>query len=341
MPGVPEYVVSSSPHIKTEEDTRSIMLDVCIALAFPLVIAVYFFGWRALILTVLSVGACVLFEAAYRKLLKKPSSVGDLSAVVTGMLLAFNLSVSVPYWAVIIGAFFAIVVVKQLFGGLGKNFMNPALAGRVLLFTSFPEIMKHFPAVTPGSLMGHALWGNVDAVSSATPLTFLKQGVLPGKDLFTLQELLLGQVPGTLGEVSKIMLLLGGLYLVVRRVITPRIPLVYIGTVALVTFLFPLGGVDRVEWMLYQLLTGGLILGAVFMATDYSTSPVTKRGQWMFAIGCGLLTIFIRYFGAHPEGVSFSILIMNACVWLFDKYSLPRRFGVPHLAFLKRGGRKT
>ncbi len=337
------YVVSSSPHIKLEEDTRSIMLDVCIALAFPLVIAVYFFGWRALTLTAVSVSACVFFEWLYRKLLKKPSSVRDMSAVVTGMLLAFNLSVSVPYWLAIAGAFFAIVIVKQLYGGLGKNFMNPALAARVFLFVSFPDFMNHFPAANPGKLLNLPLWGAVDVVSSATPLaqSFMKSGVLPGADQYSLQTLLLGQMPGSLGEVSKIMLLLGGLYLVVRRVITPRIPLVYIGTVALTTYLFPQGGNDPMQWMITQVLSGGVILGAVFMATDYTTSPVTKRGQWLFAIGCGLLTVFIRYFGTYAEGVSFSILIMNACVWLFDKYSMPRRFGVPRLQFLRRGGKQS
>jgi len=342
MPNEPKFVVSSSPHIRADEDTRSVMLDVCIALLFPLIIAVYFFGWRALALTALSVAACVFFEWAYRTLMKKPSGVGDLSAVVTGMLLSFNLSAAVPYWMVIIGAFFAIVIVKQLFGGLGKNFMNPALAARVFLF-SFPEFMNFFPAANPGDLTALPLWGRVDAVSAATPLsqTFMKSGTLPTAEQFGLQELLFGQMPGVLGEVSKVMLLLGGLYLVVRRVITPRIPLCFLGTVAILTYLFPLGGNDGLDWMLYQLLSGGLILGAVFMATDYATSPVTPRGRIMFGIGCGALTVFIRYFGAYPEGVSFAILIMNSCVWLFDKFSLPRRFGTHRFAFLRKGDEQS
>ena len=341
MPPDVKFVVSSSPHIRAEEDTRSIMLDVCIALGFPLVIAVYFFGWRALALTVISVGACVFFEWAYRALLKKENNIGDLSAVVTGILLAFNLSVAVPYWIAIIGAFFAMVVVKQLFGGLGRNFLNPALAARVFLF-SFPTLMNLFPGVNPGALNQWPLWSKlVDVESSATPLSQAFMGgqshLLPGDDQFTIVEMLLGQMPGTLGEVSKLMLLLGGLYLVVRRVITPRIPLCYIGTVAVLTYMFPLGENGRLDWMLCQLLSGGLILGAVFMATDYATSPVTKKGQVLYAVGCGALTVFIRYFGAYPEGVSFSILIMNTTVWLLDKYCLPRRYGVKRFAFLRRG----
>ncbi|MDR0381100.1 MAG: RnfABCDGE type electron transport complex subunit D [Oscillospiraceae bacterium] len=332
-------VVSSSPHIRAEEDTHSIMLDVCIALAFPLVIAVYFFGLRALTVTAVSVAACVFFEWAYRKLLKKPSSVRDLSAVVTGLLLSFNLPVSVPYWLPVVGAFVAVVVVKQLYGGIGKIFLNPALAARVFLF-SFPVWMTSFPKPQPGQWNALPLWGAVDAVSAATPLSFLKHGALPA-DTYNLQDLVLGQIPGSLGEVSALMLLLGGVYLVVRRVITPRIPVAYLGTVAALTFLFPKGNV-ALDWMLYEVLSGGLVLGAVFMATDYATSPVTKRGQWIFGVGCGLLTVFIRYFGAYPEGVSYAILVMNACVWLIDKISLPRRFGIPRLArFIRKGGGKA
>lgn len=333
-----KFVVSSSPHIKIEEDTRSIMLDVCIALFFPLVIAVYFFGLRALSVTALTVAACVFFEWAYRKLMKKESSVRDLSAVVTGLLLAFNLPAAVPYWLPVVGAFFAIVIVKQLYGGIGKNFLNPALAARVFLF-SFPTLMNTFTAPQPGSLYALPLWGKVDAVAQATPLSFLKQGVLPPADRFSLQDLLLGQMPGTIGEVSAVMLLLGGLYLIVRRVITPRIPVAYLGTVALITILFPRGDAAALDVMLCELLSGGLVLGAVFMATDYTTSPVTKRGQWIFGVGCGLLTVFIRYFsGSYAEGVSFAILIMNACVWAIDKISLPRRFGVSRWARRARRG---
>ena len=347
MPNETTFVVSSSPHIRATENTRSIMLDVCVALSFTLLISVYSFGWRALTLTALSVVSCVFFEWAYRKLMKKDSSIGDLSAVVTGMLLSFGLSVTVPYWMVIVGAFFAIVIVKQLFGGLGHNFMNPALAARVFLF-SFPAFMNVFPNTNPGAMTEWPVWGNLpadtlDAISSATPLslTFMKNGVLPASEQFSPLEMLIGQMPGTLGEVSTLMLLLGGLYLVTRRVLSPRIPLYYLGTVAVLTYLFPQGGNNNLDWMLYQLLSGGLVLGAVFMATDYATTPVTKRGRTLFAIGCGALTVLIRYFGAYPEGVSFAILIMNSTTWLLDKYGLPRRFGTPRLAFLRKGDKPS
>ena len=229
-------------------------------------------------------------------------------------------SVSVPFWIGIVGSAFAILIVKQLYGGIGKNFMNPALAARVFLF-SWPDIMASAPDVfNPLPVFSNA----VDVITSATPLASMRQGVLPN---YSLMEMLLGQHGGCIGETSSLILLMGGAYLVLRKVITPRIPLFYLGTVALLTFLFPRGGVAAHEWMLYQLLSGGLILGAVFMATDYTTSPITKTGKAFFGIGCGLLTILIRYFGSYYEGVSFAILIMNSCTWLFDKISKPRRFG--------------
>ncbi len=326
--------VSSSPHIRTGDDTRSIMLDVIIALLPVLALSVYFFGWRSLTLSAVSCGGCVLFEYLYQKLMKKPIRTGDLSAVVTGLLLAYNLPVSAPYWLVLVGDFFAIVIVKQLFGGIGKNFMNPALAARAFLF-SWPGIMSSFPA----PFTGVPVLGGVDAVSAATPLslTYLKSGVLPMEGGISLFDLFLGQHGGCLGETSALLILLGGVYLVFRRVITPRIPLVYLGTVALVTFLTPAEGASNLDWMLCQLLSGGLMLGAVFMATDYATSPVTPRGQWIYAVGCGLLTVFIRYFGTYPEGVSYSILVMNACVWLCDKAGRPRRYG--ETGFFRRGGK--
>jgi electron transport complex protein RnfD len=314
--------------MKTEEDTRSIMLDVIIALAFPLGIAVFQFGWRAAILTAISVASCVTFEYFYRKFVKKPNSINDLSAVVTGILLAFCLPASVPYWLPVAGAFFAIVIVKQLFGGLGKNFMNPALAARAFLL-SWPVAMTTWPII--GAQL--PLWGDIpDALTGATPLAALKNGLLPNE---MLQDLFLGQIGGSMGEISAIVLLLGGFYLWVRGVITPRIPLAFIGTVAVLTYLFPPEGIAAWEFMLSHLLSGGLILGAVFMATDYSTSPVTKRGQLLFGVGCGLLTVFIRYFGSLPEGVCYAILIMNTCAWLLDKAGMPRRFGRP---LFRKGG---
>lgn len=308
--------MASSPHIAARDGTRSIMLDVLIALMPALLFSgFYFFGPRAFLVTGVSVAGCVGLEALYRLATRQSQTVGDLSAAVTGVLLAFCLPVNIPLWTVLIGDFFAIVIVKQLFGGLGKNFMNPALAGRIFLF-SFPAIMSTFTEVR--------VW--VDAQSSATPMASLHNGVLPGQ--FTLQEMFTGVRSGSMGEVSAALLLLGGLYLVLRRVIRLRIPVCYLGTVAALTCFFPPAGVaDPVQWMLYQLMSGGLILGALFMATDYVTCPVTRNGQILYAVGCGLLTVFLRYYGSYPEGVAYSILIMNACAWLFDKAGKPRPYG--------------
>ncbi len=320
--------VASSPHLSGKATTRSLMLDVLISLVPAMAAAVFFWGPRALVLTLVTVAACVVFEYAYRRLMKQTSSVGDLSACVTGVLLAFCLPANAPYWLAIIGAFFAIVIVKQLFGGLGKNFMNPALAARCFLF-SYPTLMTTWAA--PNNML--PVFGITDeyvsAVSTATPLAnmHLATPVLPDA---TLTQMFVGQIGGCLGEVSAVMLIIGGIYLVTRKVISPRIPLCYIGTVAVLTFLFPRGGIDRLDWMLYSVLGGGLLLGAIFMATDYVTSPITKRGQVIYAIGCGLLTVFIRYFGSYPEGVSYSILVMNAFAWMFDKFGKPHRFGTPH-----------
>jgi electron transport complex protein RnfD len=316
--------VSSSPHIRSEDNTRAIMLDMVVALCFPLVIAVYYFGVKALYLVALSVACCVAFEFLYRKLTRKPGSVGDFSAAVTGMLLAFTLPVSAPFWVVPAGAFFAIVIVKQLYGGLGKNFMNPALAGRAFLTLSFGLSLSDFtkPVIWETSFSFFAI---PDTISSATPLSYLQAGALP--EGVELQDLLFGEVAGCLGETSSIALLLGGLYLLTRRVITPRIPLCFAGTVAVLSYLFPPAGLAPLDFMLFSVFSGGLILGAVFMATDYATSPVTKRGQVIYAVGCGLLTVLIRRFGGMPEGVCFAILLMNTAVWFIDKIGRPRRYG--------------
>ncbi len=321
--------VSSSPHAFTQDDTRSVMLDMCIALVFPLAIAVYFFGPRALVLTVISVASCVLFEVLVCKILKRAVPVGDLSAVVTGLFLAFCLPVSVPVWLPVVGALFAMVVVKQLYGGLGKNFLNPALAARAFLFAAWPALMTAWSKITlppfTDALPAFRTVSVPDALSAATPLKLLKVGQLPDLSLW---DAFRGEMAGSMGEISALMLLVAGVFLVVRRVITPRIPLCYIATVAVLTFAFPRFGAPNLEWMLWQLLSGGLMLGAIFMATDYSTSPVTKRGQVLYGIGCGVLTVCIRYFGSYPEGVCYSILLMNTAVWLLDKLGLPRRFGV-------------
>lgn len=318
-----KVVVTSSPHIKASDDTRSLMADVCIALLPALVVAVLTFGARALVLTVATVISCVFFEWLYNKLLHQPSTIGDLSAVVTGILLAFNIPVAAPVWMPVIGGAFSVIVAKMLFGGIGKNFMNPALAGRAFMMASWPALMTVW--TRPGASL--PLFGNVtvtDAISTATPLASLKGGALPEADAL---HLFLGQTGGVIGETSALALLLGGAYLVYRKVITINIPAAYILTVAVLTFLFPMGGQERFAWMLSQVLSGGLMLGAIFMATDYVTSPVTPNGQIIFGVGCGLLTVFIRYFGGLPEGVSYSILLMNTLVWFIDKKTHPRKFG--------------
>ena len=313
--------ISVSPHIRSDEDTRSIMLDVLIALVPALGVAAYMFGFRAILVTLVSCAACVFFEWAYRKLLKKPRSIGDLSALVTGTLLAYCLPATIPIWILIIGDFFAIVVVKELFGGLGKNFMNPALAGRVFLF-SWPVVMNTW--MVPLSYTSFFHLSAADAVTHATPLADMAGGNLP--EGVTLFQTFLGQVGGSLGEISAFALLLGGCYLVIRKVITLRIPLSFLLTVAVLSFLFPQGN-GRFVWTAWQLCSGGVILGAIFMATDYVTSPVNPRAQIVYGVGCGLLTVFIRRFGAYAEGVSYAILIMNATVWLLDKALPPKRFG--------------
>ncbi len=313
--------VSTSPHIRSDEGTRSIMLDVLIALVPALGVAAYMFGLRAILVTAVSCIACVFFEWAYRKLLKKPRSIGDLSALVTGTLLAFCLPVTIPIWILIIGDFLAIIIVKELFGGLGKNFMNPALGGRVFLF-SWPVVMTTW--VVPLSYSSFFSLSTADAVTSATPLAVMSGGSLP--EGTTLLQAFLGQVGGSLGEVSAFALLLGAVYLLIRRVITLHIPLSFLLTVAVLSFLFPQGN-PRLLWTGWQLCSGGVILGACFMANDYVTSPVNPKAQIVYGVGCGLLTVFIRRFGAYAEGVSYAILIMNAAVWLLDRAFPRKRFG--------------
>ena len=321
-----KLIATSNPHIRSSETTRSIMLDVIIAMVPALVWSVFCFGLKALTLTVVSVLGCVFWEWLYRKLMKKPQSVGDLSAVVTGMLLAFVCPVTTPYWMVIIGGFFSIIVVKQLFGGIGKNFVNPALAGRAFLLGSYASVMTSW--IAPGEKA--PLFGSTaDVVTAATPLLYMKNGDMEGlKSTFSVMDMFLGKTGGSLGEISALLLLVGGAYLIWRKVINWQTPVAYIATVAVLTFLVPKGSASGLEWMLYSLFSGGLMLGAFFMATDYATSPVTKKGQLIFGIGCGLFTVFIRYFGSYNEGVCYSIMVMNLCVALIDKYTKPTRFGV-------------
>ena len=312
-----KLLASSNPHIRSNEDTRSLMLDVIIALIPALAVSVFVFGAAALISAVVSVAAAVAWEWLYRKLLKKPQTIGDLSAALTGLLLSMVCPPTLPWWMLIVGDFFAIFLVKQLYGGMGKNFLNPALAGRAALVACYASQMTTWAAPR-----------GVDAVTAATPLAMMKAGEFEALTAqYSVSDMFVGFIGGSLGEVSAVALLCGGVYLMLRKVISWHIPVSYIATVAVLTFLFPQGN-DALTWMLYNVFGGGLMLGAFFMATDYVTSPVTKKGQLIFGFGCGALTVFIRYFGSYPEGVCYSILVMNCLVWIIDKYTKPTRFGV-------------
>ena len=315
-----ELTISSSPHAHTANTTQTIMRDVLIALAPALLGSVYFFGPRALVVTLVSVLACFLFEKLWCKLAKQNDKTYDLSACVTGVLLAFVCPPTIEYWQLIIGDFFAILVVKMLFGGIGRNLFNPALAARAFLF-SWPAAMSTWVKVGWENQAG--VLGDVDIVTAATPLASMHQGQMPEASIL---DLFLGNVGGCIGETSALLLLIGLAYLLIRKVISIRIPLCFIGTVAVLTFLFPMGN-DRLPWMAAQVLSGGLMLGAIFMATDYVTSPITKLGQIIYAIGCGVLTVVIRYFGGYNEGVSYAILVMNAFVVLLDRLGRPTKYG--------------
>ena len=317
-----KLLITSSPHIRSNTNVHSIMRDVIIALLPAVAMGTYLFGFHALLVVLVTTAASVFFEWAYRKLMHKSCTIHDLSAAVTGILLGLSVPPSIPLWVPVFGAFFAIVVVKQLYGGIGKNFLNPALAGRCFLF-SWPVLMTTWmEPLSYGN--GFFKLNQLDAVTGATPLAYMAQGQLPTASL---ADVALGFHAGSIGEVSAVALILGGAYLLYRGVINLRIPGSYILTVAVLTFVFPQGN-PRFVWMAYQLLSGGLMIGAMFMANDYATSPTTKKGQIIYGVGCGALTVFIRYFGSYAEGVSFAILIMNVCTWLIDKYTLPRRFGV-------------
>ncbi len=309
-----KLTVASSPHIRGNFRTNRIMLDVVIALLPALIVGCFILGARAALVAAVSVVTAVAFEWLWCLILRKRNTVLDGSALVTGLLLAMTLPVSVPLWQVIVGTFFAIIIVKNLFGGLGQNIFNPALAARALLMLIYPIGITKYPSI--------------DGVSSATPLHHMVMPALPEESLI---DMFLGNCPGSIGEISALALIIGGAYLVVRRVISPRIPLAYIGTLALLSLVFYKTD-DALLWMTYSLLSGGLMLGAIFMATDYVTSPVTATGQIIYGIGCGALTLLFRYLGLYPEGVTYAILIMNACVWVIDRYTPIPRFGV------KRGG---
>lgn len=313
--------VSAAPHIRGKDNTRRLMLDVLIALAPALIAAVYFYGERALVLTVISVAACVVCEALICLVMRRPVSVGDLSAVVTGVLLAFSVPHSCPYWALVAGDAFAIIVVKGLVGGLGQNVFNPALAGRAFMMLLWPSTITRYgyTYVAPFE------FGTADIVASSTPLQTMARSTLPDVSIF---DMFLGNgVLGCIGEVCNLALLIGLAWLLYRKVISWRIPVAYLGAVAVLTLIFSKGD-DALAWMLYSVLGGGVMLGAIFMATDYATSPTLPVAQLVYGIGCGVLTVVIRYFGIFPEGVTYAILIMNACAWAFDKAFPIRRFGV-------------
>lgn len=310
-----QYTVSSSPHIREGTSTTRIMADVLLALLPATAASVYFFGPRALAVVLVCVATAIGWEWASRRLMKRPGTIGDLSAAVTGLLLALNLPVTIPLWMAAVGTFVAIVVIKQLFGGIGQNFMNPALGARAILTVAYGQALTAW--VAPG-------WpaAGIDAVSAATPLGALKEGgSLPGyADLF------FGNVGGSLGETSALALLIGFAWLLVRRVISWEIPVLFCGTTALLTWVIGPSGLFSGD-PVFHLLAGGLLLGAIFMATDYSTSPVSMKGKIIYAVGCGLLTAVFRLFTTMPEGVSFAILLMNSLTPLLDRMTVPVSFG--------------
>ena len=301
--------VSSSPHVRNKITTQNLMFDVAIAMIPASVYGVWQFGMHALLVLIATVVSCVLSEYVYEKLMKKPITVSDGSAVVTGMILALNIPPEIPVWIPFLGGIFAIIVVKQLYGGLGQNFMNPALAARCFLLISFAGFMNNFSSAKLG----------FDSMSGATPLAAMRAG----NDV-DLMSLIVGRVPGTIGEVSVIALLIGAVYMIARKVISPRIPLIYIGTVAVFIFLF--GGFD-ITYVAKEVCAGGLIFGAFFMATDYVTSPLSKTGQVVYGLFLGILTGIFRLWGASPEGVSYAIILGNLFVPLIEKVTLPKAFG--------------
>ena len=301
--------VASSPHIRGDFKTSRLMLDVVVALLPALAVGTWILGFRALAVTAVSMVSAVGAEWLYCKVTGKQNTLRDCSALVTGMLLALTLPASVPFGIVVLGSVFAIVFAKCMCGGLGQNIFNPALAARAFLMLLFPAALTHYETI--------------DGFSSATPLHRMVMPILPDNSLL---DMFLGRIPGSIGELSALALLLGGAFLVVRKVISPKIPLAYLGSVAVLTFVFSKTG-NPISWMLYSLLGGGVMLGAIFMATDYATSPVTPMGQILYGIGCGALTVFFRYYGLFPEGVTYAILLMNLATWGIDRITAPRRFG--------------
>lgn len=323
-----KLLVSPSPHIHTTTTTTSLMRDVVIALLPAILVSIYFYGWRELAVLGVSVGSCVLVEYLIaRFLMKQEDTIQDFSAVVTGLLLAMNIPYTTPYWVIFIGAAVAIGITKMTFGGIGQNVFNPAIAGRVFLLVSFPTYMTSWKL--PASAFG------ADAVSGATPLGLIKEGLMQGQGVQEIManhglsygQMLFANIGGSAGEISALALLLGFIYLLVRKVIKPYITLSVLGTVALVSLVFWLADPSRFTDPLFNLLSGGMILGACFMATDYVTSPMSTVGGIIFGIGIGFITMMIRYFGAYPEGMSFAILIMNATVPLLNMWFHRKKYG--------------
>ena len=311
-----KLTVNSSPHIRGNFRTSRLMLDVVLALLPSLVVGAVVLGIRALLVAAVSIASAEAAETLYGVILKKRITVIDGSAMVTGLLFAMTLPVDVPLWIVALGSIFAILAVKLLCGGLVQNIFNPALLARAFVMLLFPAALTSYRAL------------GVDGVSSATPLHHMVMPALPEESIL---DMFLGNCPGSIGELSALALLAGGAYLVARKVISARIPAAYIATVAVLTLVFHKTD-HALSWMAYQLFSGGLMLGAIFMATDYVTSPVTKLGQYIYGIGCGVLTVVFRYFGLFPEGVTYAILLMNLCVWVIDRYTPPRIYGY------KKGG---
>lgn len=321
-------LVSPAPHIHAAVSTKSLMRDVVIALLPAVIVSVVFYGLGEIVVLGTSVVSCILVEYLITKfLLKKPSTVCDYSAVVTGILLALNLPYTTPWWVVFIGALFAVGVVKMTFGGLGQNIFNPAIAGRVFLLVSFPAYMTNWQM--PGGLFG------VDAVSGATPLGLINEGIMNGQTVpeimaangLSYSQMLFANIGGSVGEISALALLAGFVYLLVRKVIRPHITLSVWATVALVSLVFWLAAPDRFTDPLFNLLSGGMILGSCFMATDYVTSPMSVKGGIVYGIGIGFITLMIRYFGSYPEGMSFAILIMNSTVPLINMWFHQKKYG--------------
>ncbi len=328
-----KYVITSSPHIRSNDSIRKIMLSVLVALLPAAVLGCVYFGYRALIILVLGVLSSVVAEYLFNLLMQREQTIGDLSACITGLLLAMSMPSTVPLWMPVIGSFFAIIVVKQLFGGLGNNFLNPALAARVFLAMAWPKEMTNW--VKPFSTEGINLIANVDISSIESTVTPLASMQAFNYSYNNFGDLFWGNIGGCIGETSVALLLVGAIFLMIRKIVSWEIPVTFIGSVALLSYLFPLSG-TQMTYMLAQVMSGGLIISAFFMATDYTTTPVTKLGKFIFGLGCGIITFLIRRYAAYPEGVAYAILFMNVLTVVLDYRTRPRRYGKGGVFYGKR-----